>query len=287
MKRIIKTIMVLALCASCTRMESDTADSAHIRFFVQEETVLMQETKATAVTALESFYVSATQGAAGSESSAWTSTLFSKSGITYSAEGKEWPDTDPAYHFYAANVPLSFNAGGTTVAATNATDVVCAYLPSPIYKETNTLTFKHIFARIGDVTVVASDGYTVSEATVRLTPTVSGTYNIRTGNGRTDGTGWMATVKGAEVSLSNATPGTKANDVYLVPGEYEVNVFWKAAKGSYSERFSFMSKVNLVGGKINTFSVTLGGDANAMLRLLLTPWTNGPVNSIDYTIPKE
>lgn len=154
-------------------------------------------TKATEVTGstLNSggFNVSATTGSAGSESSAWNNVAFSKVGDYFvgTGSGKWWPTSDPGYHFYASNTDLTFAAGGTTVAAINEADVVCAYLASPTYNSTNTLTFEHIFARITDVTLTAVEGYTITGVSVYVTPKTGGTYNLRTGAGRSDGTGCL------------------------------------------------------------------------------------------------
>ena len=151
-------------------------------------------TKATAVTSLDSFYAGCTTGSAGSEVSVWNSSTFTGSGSPMVYKGdKWWPTSDPSYHFYASNAPLSFAAGGTTVAASNATDVICAYMPVPTYKVRNTLSFEHVFARLGQVTVSAPASFAISNVSIKITPKVSGTYNLRTGAGQTDGTGWSAT----------------------------------------------------------------------------------------------
>ncbi len=219
---------------------------------------------------LTSIYVAATTGSAGSESSAWSSYQFNRDGegvFSGVGDGKMWPSSNPGYHFYASNVALSFAAGGMTVSAATSTDVVCAYLPDPVYKAANTLTFEHIFARIGSVTVSAESGYAVSGVSIRIVPKTAGTYNLRTGE-------WTGLTAGSSTEIANATPGTKSNDLYLVPGAYEVLATWTAAKGDYSQTFTDMPvDVFLEAGKVSALSIELGGLATEIkFRTVVLPW---------------
>ena len=225
------------------------------------------ETKAssgtTETTSLTSFYVSAVTGSAGSESSAFGSTQFTQvtgsSPATYKGS-KVWPTSNQNYKFYASNRPLTFAAAGTTVSATNTTDVVCAYLTNGTYKAKNTLTFEHIFARFGRVDVVAESGYTISNISIRITPKTGGTYNLRTGAGKTDGTGWSSVTTGSATVVANAT-GANANDIYLVPGTYELMVTWTATQSGTSITYTDkVVSVSIVGGKTNVVSIVLGGE---------------------------
>ena len=217
----------------------------------------------TETTSLTSFYVSAVTGSAGSESSAWTSTQFTQ--VTGSSPAvykgsKMWPASNPSYKFYASNRPLTFAAAGTTVSATNTTDVVCAYLTNGTYKTKNTLTFEHIFARFGRVDVAAASGYSISNISIRITPKTGGTYNLRTGAGKTDGTGWSSVTTGSATVVANAT-GANANDIYLVPGTYEVKATWTATQSGTSITYTDkVVNVPIVGGKTNVVSIVLGGE---------------------------
>ena len=233
------------------------------------------ETKATAVTSLSSFYASATTGSAGSESSVWNSVTFTKDGATDDYKGdKWWPNSNPNYHFFASNAPITFAAAGSTVAATNATDVICAYMASPSYKTKNTLTFEHVFARLGDVEVSAADGYTISGVSISITPKTGGTFNMRTGAGKTDGTGWSSLTDGTATAIANATPGTKSNDIYLVPGTYTLTASWTATRGLYTETIENKTvDVALTGGKVNKITTTLGGNAEEVVfGVSINPW---------------
>ena len=231
-------------------------------------------TKATAVTSLSSFNVSAVTGSAESETAVWTNVSFSGNNDAGYKADKWWPAEDASYRFYASNSALTFAASGATVAATNATDVICAYAAAPSYKAKNTLSFEHIFARLGAVTVSAATGYTISNVSIKITPKTGGTYNLLTGAGHTDGTGWSGLATGSETVIASAT-GSNANDIYLVPGTYTLTASWTAARGLYTENIQNMQvDVNLTAGKINTISTTLSGNAKEVVfNVSIAPWT--------------
>lgn len=214
------------------------------------------QTKASEVTTanLTSFYVTATRGTVGSsESATFTSALFTGTpGDTYSG-GRWWPSSNPYYHFYSSSVGMSFDANACTVLASNETDVVCAYLENSNYGVRNALVFSHIFARIGSCVVNAPSGFELSGTpVVRITPKVSGTYNIRTGNGYTDGTGWSGTVKGPVTVLSSSE-----NNLYLVPGSYTLSVTYVLVKGDWNHEFTKDASVSVIAGSVNNISMTV------------------------------
>lgn len=261
---IILAFAACALSVSCNVMDDDRFPTDEVVFGVRDFDVKVQ-TKATAIGAANfgnTFYASATTGAAGSETSAWNSVTFT--GPTNYAGGKMWPDSNPSYHFYGSNVAITHNAAGCTVAATNATDVMCAYMASPTYKVKNTLNFIHVFARVGSVTVNAESGYTLSNVTVVLKNTLTGgTYNIRTA-------AWSGTTNAGNSTIytksgTNAH-GTISNDLYVIPGTYTVEATWTATKGEYSQTFSSKSTtVEIERGKVNNLDTTLGGNATEII----------------------
>lgn len=287
--------MMAALVAmACSRngQNQELIGRERITFAAADESGLFSvSTKADEVTALSAFYVSAVTSSAGVEASAWNSTEFSlvpaSDPATYAAN-KFWPSSNPSYLFYASNLPLLFDAGGTTVSASNTADVVCAYMTEPAYEQRNTLAFEHIFARIGEVSVTAQDGYTISNLTITVTPKVSGTYNLRTGAGQTDGTGWSSTVDANEATticartegIAPSSSYTQSNDVWLVPGTYTLTAGWTATKDDYTQSFSeITATVNLVAGKVNSISAGIVGNATQItLGVSLTAWSG---NSID------
>ena len=261
---------VLGLNSCHKEIVEEVPSGSEIRFGAENGSFVMEaETKAstgtTEVTSLASFKVAATTGSAGSESSVWNNVSFS--GTTDFTGGKTWPASDPHYTFYATNLsgntPMTFNAAGTTISAVNSQDVVCAYLPdaSVTYKAKNVLSFEHIFARITNVVVVQESGYTVSSVTVSVTPKTGGTYNLRTGAGQSDGTGWSGLTTGSATTIASAV-GTNTNDVWLVPGQYTITASWTATQSGGSS-VSYSNKtvnVDITGGKKNTITATLGGE---------------------------
>lgn len=257
--------------------------------FVVDDFGAVSETKATEVTTanLTSFYVSATRGS-GTETSSWNSVLFtdSDSDGVFTAN-KWWPYENPSYHFYAANLPITFSAGVTIVQpSNNGTDLVCAYVPSPTHNSSTALTFNHAYARLTNVTIVAAAGYTITGAEVYITPKTHGTYNIKTGL-------WSGGVNGSSTLISNATPGAgaKVNNIYLLPGEYSLSARWTATIGDYSRTYgspslvTSSSVVNMVKGHTNSIQVTLGGGATEIIfSTNVTEWDTDDA-SIPTTFP--
>ncbi len=222
------------------------------------------ETKSvTLVNSLSSFNVLCVKGTAGSSESAVFNSAFQ--GSSSFTGGKYWPLTDLSYKFYASNIALTSAATGPTVSATNDTDVVCAVLTSPTYKASNTLTFNHIFARVGSCKVSAPSGYTVSDFSVTITPKTGGTYSLFSGNGKTDGTGWSNVTQGAATTVTTQIDDAVSKNIYLVPGSYVLTASYTLSIGDYSESFTKTSTVNLVGGKVNHITATLpSGNASAI-----------------------
>lgn len=232
-------------------------------------------TKATPVSSLASFYVSAVTGSAGADVEAWTSATFSQVATNTYRGGKYWPASDPAYRFYASNVAMNYASDGPTIAASNETDIVCAYLSSPSYRVSNDLTFNHIFARLGAVTVSADVTYTISDITIWIRNLkTGGTYNLYTGAGYTDGTGWSSLTPAGSSDTQvyryagSINPGASQagadNALYVVPGEYAIVASWTAQYHNYVEQFDQVvsyTPVSLLAGAVSSLSVILSSNA--------------------------
>ena len=295
MKKLIFTLAASALLALACQKFPDGRETL-IAFNVSDvkvETGVTTRVSETVASTLNSngIYVNCTQGSAGSETSVWSNVHFTYSGGTFSGN-KWWPASNPSYHFYASSSAIAHTAAGATVAATNDADVVCAYSPNPTFAVTNTLVFNHIFARLGSVTFTASSGYTITGITATITPKTGGTYNLRT-------EAWSSVTTGSATSIANSTPGTKSNDIYLVPGTYTVTASWTATKGGYTKTFTDRTyDVELVAGYVNTLTASFGGNAtdiqftvgieawkNNALALGAYPHENppAPVNALMFT----
>lgn len=250
------------------------------------------DVKSVAATeSLTQFNVAATVDGKSSEEYAWASphyVLFSKqSGSPDFAGNKFWPKDDPKFHFYASNVALNCTDGKTpTVTAANTTDIVCAYLAKPTFKASNALTFRHIFARLGTVTIAAPDkGYSFKSLAVSLTPVKGGTYSIKDGYGKTDATGWSGTSTGTALEIASAQGVNAASDEYLVPGKYTLTATYTLQKDLYEESFTKTGSVDIQGGKINNISASLptpesgAGAVDIIFSVSVVAWDNADVNA--------
>ena len=260
---VVLTVAALLAVASCRK--TDGRERA-VRFgAVLEGRLEGVDTKASEVTSLPSFYVSAVTGTMGSdESPVWNSVPF-MGGPVYTG-GQTWPAEDPGWMFYGSNLMLSYSPEGASVRADAGMDAVCAVMPAPEYEGLNTLAFKHIFARLGNVSVSSTDSYTVTSVSVSVRPYVRGTYDLYKGNGKTDGTGWSKLIEGASVYVANSTPSTKSNDVWMVPGTYPFIVSWTASSGDYLQSFGPVAvSVPVSAGKVTDVNFMFGGDAEEIL----------------------
>jgi len=262
-----------ALLSSCNKMDSPALASQEgpsmakeIRFQVSDVDI---STKVSEVTGLNSFNVLATTGNEGSESKKWDATA-SKSGNSYGTQ-KYWPSTDPSYHFYASNAAISFNQDGSTVEGSAAADLVCAYLAQPVHNASNTLNFIHPQARVGEVSVTAASGYTLSDvSTYMANVKESGKYNIRT-------SAWSDC---RSTDKLNLTVGT--NDKYIVPGSYVMYVTYTISKGDYSASFTKSGSVYVSQGKINSISVRIADEpaVGISFSVNVSPWEAKAVSLI-------
>ena len=277
MKKTILIIAALACLASCNKV-AEQIETDEVVFTTADSFSASVETKATAVTSLNSFYALATNGTTGSESLLWSSKQFTKvaNDTKYTSSGVYWPATEQAVHFYASNVTPEFSGGDVTVNVTDATDVVCAYSASPTWKQVTPLTFSHVLARLGKCTITAPSGYTGSELSITVKPKVSGVYNLRTGS-------WSATSNAASFSTVTQSfdGGGSVNDIYLIPGRYTVYASYKLTKGTYSETFNRSASVDITAGKINLISATLpeGNATDVQFTVTVNPWTDNSITA--------
>lgn len=266
--------------AACTRVDVTTAASEEITFTAGGFSAGVVSTKTSEVTSLSSFNVLAVTGTMGVSETTVFNVPFN--GTTAYTGGKFWPSSDQSYKFYASNMGLTASPTGPTVAASNATDVVCAVLASPVYKSSNALTFEHIFARVGFCNVTPPAGFSVSNIAVKLTPKVSGVYDLFAGNGRDDGTGWSVLSSGPEVTLTTATGSTADCGLYLVPGSYVLTATYTLTKGDWSKSLTKHATVPLKAGRVNNITTTLASEdvSDMSVSVTLNPWMDNDI-SID------
>ena len=289
MKNIVKIafLAAIALAASCNRQVPENVadfDDSLITF-----TTRTAETRATEVTTanLTSFNVIATTGTT-TQSSVWTDGVFSGSqGGNYTG-GKYWPASQVTWNFYAANAAINFVASGSTITVQNCnTDIVADYIEGAGYKTTNALTFEHILAQVGTVTMKAPAGYTVTELKVSLNPVYTGTYNIKANTWTRGSAASAAYVVGtASTGVSINTAGgsftSNDNDLWLVPGQYELTASYRIAKGDFNQTYTKHATVTLLQGYNNNLGLPNGNDPNIpdpgndisdiIFTVSVTPW---------------
>jgi len=290
---VLLSVGVVALMAcSCNREGLDAGTMDEIVFDVDGVSIEAEvATKVSVVTDADltsnGFAVNCVKGSAGSDTQVWSNAAFTKSGTVWKGD-KWWPSSNQSYRFYAVypSTTMTFAAGGPTIAATNASDFVCAYASAPTYKSSNVLTFNHIFARLKNMTVQALNDYSISNVTISITPKTGGTYNLYSGAGQTNGTGWSSLTSGSATNIANATPGTKTNDLYLVPGSYTLTASWTATKGEYTQTFTGKTvNVSLVAGKTNNITASLTGDATEIqFTVSVVAWADNAVNAGTFPI---
>lgn len=267
------TLVFLALgllATSCDKVSDVPMSNDKINFSAQNALVVQTTKSATAVTELGSFYVSAVTGIAD-DAEAFTNVTFTKApGTDIYTSARCWPSTDQSFRFYASNAPLSYSAAGATVTVADTDlDVVCAYLPTSTYAAVNTLVFQHIFARISTVTIQAQ-GSAVDHISVEVWDArTGGIYNLKTGYGHVDGTGWTPAENpiqtGTQIYTNDGTVAVGAThtgadaDLWLVPGSYYFRASWHDASGATHNTMT-AAAVTIPAGKVNALQFVIEGN---------------------------
>lgn len=281
----------LALAACSKQLDAPVQEGPHEIAF----TVGTPETRgATEVTTsnISALYVTATTGSS-SETAAFTSASFTKGGSNWTG-GKYWPASDPGYHFYGANTALTHTASGATVSPANAnTDIVVGYIATSNFKSVNVFTLGHIFAQVGTCTIKAPAGYTLSGVKVSLKPITSGTYNLKSGSWTSKGSAastasyiFGTSSTGVNITTAGGSSTSADNDLWLVPGDYQLTATYTIAKGDFSKAYTKTATVTLVQGKNNNIGLNSNGDPNIpepddiaelTFTVTVTPWTDNNV----------
>ena len=259
------SLLITGLAAGCAKsVEPENQHPQQIVLCVGDDTIDMDvQTKATAITAIPStLYLSVTTGTRGS-----SETTKIASASVSPASGKIatglYQTADPtSYNYYLSNCPITFAASGSTVSASNTTDVIAGTVTDNTTSPS--VTLDHIFARTGTLTLNTQDDYDLSNVSWKIasvTGGTAGTYNI-------------AKQAWSSLTTLNSTSIKGSSDMYLVPGSYTLTVSYTLTKGDWTQNFTKKANVALVGGKINNISGTAsGGNASEIsLSVSLTQW---------------
>lgn len=295
-------IMAIAALAafSCNKQQ----DRVEASFDPDEILFRAPATRATVVETsnLSTIYVTATTGTGNSEAavSGFSAAPFTLSGGNWGG-GKFWPATDPSYHFYATNVTspaLAISGGNATIQVQNAnTDIVVGYIASPTFRSVNALALGHIFAQVGTVSMKAPAGYAVTNMRISLQPIVAGTYSVKndtwTRGTAGDATYILGQQGGVTISTesSNVTYTGTDNDLWLLPGQYQLTATYTITKGAYTANMTKTCNITLVQGMNNNIGpVVQGGQdipnipepddiSEIQFTVTVTPWGENHVNA--------
>lgn len=266
------SLLITGLAAGCAKsVEPENQHPQQIVLCVGDDTIDMDvQTKATAITAIPStLYFSVTTVTSGSsetQKKASASVSLSDGKI---ATGLYQTVSPTTYKYYVSNLPINFAASGSTVSASNTTDVIAGTATSS--STSPSVTLDHIFARTGTLTLKTQSGYDLSNVSWKIasvTGGTSGTYNIAK-------QAWSSLTALASTSIADSS------DMYLVPGSYTLTVSYTLTKGDWTQSFTKKASVTLVGGKINNISGTAsGGNASEIsLTVSLTPWESNNITA--------
>lgn len=267
-------LLFMGLAASCTKSaEADAQSTDEIVLGVGDGTMALDvQTKATTeITSLpSSLYISMTTGTLGSSEKSKLASASKNVSSNRIATGLYQTATPTTYNYYVSNKAISYAESGSSIVATNDTDVIAGKVSSN--STAPAVTLEHVFARTGNLTLNTQTGYTLSGVSWSIASTTNtgtkGTYNIATGS-------WTATDALAATSL------TSGSDMYLVPGNYTIKVTYTLTMDDWRSTFTKSATVNLVAGKINNIRGTAsGGSASAItLSVTLTPWGSNDITA--------
>lgn len=173
-----------------------------------------------------------------------------------------------SYIWYLANSTgaLSFSSSKVTTSAANTVDFIYGK-SSASSSAAPAITMNHAFARTATLTLNAETGYSISGTpTWKITSVgantgTAGTFDL------TNNT-WSSTTALTQTTFNSSS------DLYLIPGEYRIDVTYTITKGStYSETFTKSGTVTLVAGKKNSITATGTGNASEIvLSVSLSAW---------------
>lgn len=251
MNPLLSVLAIAVLPLSCSKVDGGTACGRQPVVFSASGTGLRAEVKSQSG-ALDSFYVSAVEGEGALP--AWANERFSGHG-SYSGR-MYWPAEDPAYSFFASNLPMSAASGGFVLELQNSmdADAVCAYLPrtSAAFREVNTLHFEHVLCRVaGAPSVTLEDGCVLDELRISIRPDTAGIYNMAERR-------WSGCA--AAVAQKSWEPG-----LLFVPGSYPVRVSWTVSKAGNSRSYSKITPpIGFEAGTSVTLALTIGMSAGQL-----------------------
>lgn len=320
MKKHFATLLLTggAMLCACQGLLSDKTSSTTQENEMNEIVfkVKTENTKAVTETTtanLTSFYVSLSENGDGSGTRVDFSEVFSatKSGSVFVTD-KYWPVSDPGYCFFATNYDISDYDKFESAWESTSTRGQVMFFPSGLpsqdvvvataqgyYGTTVPLTFRHIFARLGTMTVNTQSGYTLSVSSISVPCIPDRAYAFipdYPGYGHnnafthteffTSQEAWDYVDDGETpapnpLGFTNKTLTRGSNDFLLLPGTYTISITYTLTKGDYSQTFTKTAEVTLEAGKINNITCTAVGGSAQEIQATVTvqPWNNNSITA--------
>jgi hypothetical protein len=277
MKKFVFILFTFAFAVvSCNKepVSAEGGDSPEVVFKLGGE--FSAQTRAASVvnddSDLSDLYVTATKnGNSQTAVDGFSNAVFRKNGDYWKGvSAKYWPNQDENYRFAISNVQLSnFAVTASCAANTNFQDIVYDYLANPNYKSTNSVLLEHAYARIGTVRILAPDGYTVSGMVLTISPVVSGTFNVQTEAWTNTGSPQNpvsilpkagSNPSTASINVAGGSVTSDNNDLWLLPGSYNLSITYTIVKGDYRKEFTKTCRnVQIQRGKINNIGPVVQG----------------------------
>ena len=198
------SLLITGLAAGCAKsVEPENQHPQQIVLCVGDDTIDMDvQTKATAITEIpSSLNFSVTTGKLGSSETTKKASASVSPASGKIATGLYQTANATSYNYYVSNCPITFAASGSTVSASNTTDVIAGTATSD--STSPSVTLDHIFARTGNLTLNTQDGYTLSVIS----------WSIASSTGGTAGTYNIATKAWSQLTKLDTTSITKTSDM--------------------------------------------------------------------------
>lgn len=194
---------------------------------------------------LKGFYLNVTSG--NQEIPVAENVFFSNNDGSLYTGGLLWPATDCGYHFYASNVKL-LNPDCRMVECSAGKDIIWASLASPGYRQTNNLSFSHLYARIGELTLNAPHGMRATLKSAVIYASSEGVFDMNKA-------AWHSVSEKKEIRLD------ASNDVWVIPGSCEISITYDITNGTMLQQNLVRSgSAEFTGNAVNNITANVGYD---------------------------
>ena len=267
MKLNVKTLSLALILVSCVKISEPLGANTNGEkvIFSMNEPDMKSITGTRQSNGFSVIYISAVDETAGKIPDTWQNVPFWRDGNIYSGE-RYWNKNNLTYSIYASNTPMTFEDGDPEIIVTNKKDAVCSHLSTPSHPGINPLTFKHVFAKIGNVLVEVKPGCIIAGVTVSLSPKTSGKYDLKTEE-------WTILNEEEPTIIATTTPGCMTDNLILIPGEYELLIDWNTCSNNETTMQNrIRKKVNFDRSVATSICIMLGDNNEIKLKTEQENW---------------